>query len=80
MRETNITTGSAQQRWLRDKKLALETAQLYAKGIYNVGTLTIPGSVSSGLIVRACNSQKQLGNCTHKYCFFAHKQTLSANT
>ena len=41
MRETNITTGSAQQRWLRDKKLALETAQLYAKGIYNVGTLTI---------------------------------------
>ena len=32
MRETNITTGSAHARWLRDKKLALETAQLYAKG------------------------------------------------
>ena len=34
MRETNITTGSAQARWQRDKKLAMETAQLYAKGIY----------------------------------------------
>ena len=33
MRETNITTGSAHARWTRDKKLALETAQLYAKGI-----------------------------------------------
>ena len=33
MRETNITTGSAQDRWLRDKKLALQTAQLYAKGM-----------------------------------------------
>ena len=32
MRETNITTGSAHARWLRDKKLALQTAQLYAKG------------------------------------------------
>lgn len=31
MRETNITTGSAHARWLRDKKLALQTAQLYAK-------------------------------------------------
>ena len=33
MRETNITTGSAEARWMRDKKLALQTAQLYAKGV-----------------------------------------------
>ncbi len=33
LREHNITTGSAQSRWLRDKKLALQTAQNYAQGL-----------------------------------------------
>jgi len=31
LREVNATTGSAHSRWLRDKKLALETALLYVK-------------------------------------------------
>ncbi len=33
LRETNATTGSAHSKWLRDKKLALETAELYVKGM-----------------------------------------------
>ncbi len=33
LRETNATTGSAHSKWLRDKKLALETAELYVKGV-----------------------------------------------
>lgn len=32
LKEANATTGSAHSKWLRDKKLALETAQLYVKG------------------------------------------------
>ena len=32
LREANVTTGSAHARWLRDKKLALQTAQNYVKG------------------------------------------------
>lgn len=34
LREANSTTGSAHSKWLRDKKLALETAQLFVKGDY----------------------------------------------
>ena len=34
LKEHNATTGSAHARWLRDKKLALETAQHYVKGIH----------------------------------------------
>ena len=33
LKEANATTGSAHARWLRDKKLALQTAQNYIKGI-----------------------------------------------
>ena len=33
LKEANATTGSAHARWLRDKKLALQTAQKYIKGI-----------------------------------------------
>lgn len=32
LREANATTGSSHAHWLRDKKLALETAQHYVKG------------------------------------------------
>jgi len=32
LKEANATTGSSHSRWLRDKKLALETAQHYVKG------------------------------------------------
>ena len=34
LKEANATTGSAHARWLRDKKLALQTALNYIKGIY----------------------------------------------
>ena len=44
LKEANATTGSSHSRWLRDKKLALETAQHYVKGKAN--TLT------SGVLVR----------------------------
>ena len=38
LREASATTGSAHARWLRDKKLALQTAQSYIKGmIYSIG-------------------------------------------
>ena len=36
LREVNATTGSAHSRWLRDKKLALETALLYVKGTHQL--------------------------------------------
>ena len=36
LKEANATTGSAHARWLRDKKLALQTAQNYIKGILDV--------------------------------------------
>lgn len=32
LKESNATTGSSHSRWLRDKKLAMETAQHYVKG------------------------------------------------
>ncbi len=32
LKEANATTGSSHSKWLRDKKLALETAQNYVKG------------------------------------------------
>jgi len=32
LREANATTGSSHTNWLRDKKLAMETAQHYVKG------------------------------------------------
>ena len=35
LKEANATTGSAHARWLRDKKLALQTAQNYIKGKRN---------------------------------------------
>lgn len=34
LREANATTGSAHSKWFRDKKLALETVELYIKGLY----------------------------------------------
>ena len=37
LREVNATTGSAHARWLRDKKLALQTAQNYVKGVLMCG-------------------------------------------
>ncbi len=36
LREANATTGSSHTNWLRDKKLACETAQHYIKGMYNL--------------------------------------------
>lgn len=33
LKEANMTAGSAHSRWLKDKKLAMETAINYAKGV-----------------------------------------------
>ncbi len=46
LQEHNSTTGSAHSRWLRDKKLALQTALNYTEGLWLLsycwgGTLTI---------------------------------------
>ena len=52
MRETNITTGSAHARWLRDKKLALQTAQLYAKGCKIIFNIIIVTTVIIGVVLK----------------------------
>jgi hypothetical protein len=44
LKEANATTGSAHARWLRDKKLALQTAQNYIKGIIKIIVLIMKHS------------------------------------
>ena len=47
LREANATTGSAHSKWLRDKKLALETAELYTKGIITRCVIEYSGFLST---------------------------------